>query len=171
MRDLPFLVPIQSRHSSGEDNKQDPSSDGTWQVFALTPVAKLVLPKPTRAFLLPVEGEPQEFFIPVGGALAQFALNNAVHGIATLFQTDREWDGRHGVFKLLTNYQAIAEETLPARNDVLGDSLFGPVLGPVIVVRLQCNQAGEDVDNDDPDSDFLSIPTDIKPADWKMLFN
>ena len=127
-------------------------------------------PRPTRAFLLPVTGEPREFWIPAGAADAATVLNRAVDGTCIPHGVWREWSGRRGVYTLLTDHASAGLTSRMAINSVMGYHIGRQVRGPIIIARLQCNHAGENEDDTDPDSHFLSIPADIKPSEWKTLF-
>lgn len=151
-------------HQTNRDETRD-----KWKVFALVPPSKPALPRPTRAFLLPVQGDPQEFWIPAGAANAAVVLNRAVDGNCTSHGVWREWSGRRGVFTLLTDHASAGLTSRMPINSVMGYHIGRQVRGPIIVVRLQCNHAGEDEDDADPDSHYLSIPADIQPSEWKTL--
>jgi len=136
--------------------------DGTWMVFALTSITPILRPSSViRAFLLPAKGEVRELLIPAGRIRETIDAAVIGDGPANCCVSRRGLDhhsGR-GHFAFWYGTYACALHHRPPRNHFIHALADESVRGDVVIVRMRGS------DNDDP----LSIPDDIKPADWKTL--
>lgn len=144
----------------------DCNDEGTWMVFALTVITPIVRPASVRAFLLPARGEARELLIPAGRV--QETIHATVIGDGPVschvqrchhdFRTDR------GHFAFWYNEDGDLLHPHPPCNRAITKVADESVRGDVVIVRIR---GGDDDDR----FDTLSIPDDIKPSDWKILFD
>lgn len=124
-------------------------------------------PQPIRAFLLPAKGEVREFLIPAGRV--QETIHAAVIGDGPVgCHVQRCHHDFHtadrGHFTFWYNEDAALLHPRPPCNHAITKVADVPVRGDVVIVRLRGAL-------DDDRFDALSIPDDIKPTDWKTLFD
>lgn len=128
--------------------------DGVWSVFALTAVAPRARLAYIRAFLLPAEGAPVDLMIPMAGADdgGLGAIAKVVGG-----NVERGMEGQ-GEFGCVSGYFNDRDHAFyhPVNTNI--PHALGIYCGPVVIA---CESF---------DGDLQSIPSEVEPTQWLLLF-